>query len=400
LLRLRPEQSLRSQPAADRARRLHNGGLKGDYRRMSPPSEQLIRDYLSRLSAAARGRLGTEDRRTFVKRTREFIEQTAPQPGLANSMQIAALLAQLGDPGVLVDQEVARLSAERGELAPPPVAVAGRLAAIRRRRPASWHWPSMSGDPDLQTRLLTVAATDLNGAVTEPTASTATDAAHTGTAAPAQNPPRRNSQPPIWVPRQPAAADEAMAAWAGPALDSAAVGGPDQPAAAERKPNWPSVVARSPATAQPAAAPTVEWPDVPAYQAKPGAGMAAALLRQARANPVAAVAVILLGLGGAAFPPVWLLGAAVAIASRVWDYRDKWLGLAGPVLLLVLGTFLGVTLGSRQTSLGGYVHEGWIYADVLSRVGAVLGAYYLAWRVGHPRPASDMPPWNRPHHVG
>ena len=74
---------------------------------MSPPTEQLIRDYLNRLSVASRGRLGAEDRRALVNRTHDFIERNASRSGPATSMQVAALLSRLGDPSVLVDQEVA-----------------------------------------------------------------------------------------------------------------------------------------------------------------------------------------------------------------------------------------------------------------------------------------------------
>ncbi len=81
---------------------------------MSPPTEQLIRDYLNRLSVAARGRLSSDDRRALVTRTHDFIERNASRSGPATALQIAALLSRLGDPGALVDQEVARLAAEHG----------------------------------------------------------------------------------------------------------------------------------------------------------------------------------------------------------------------------------------------------------------------------------------------
>jgi hypothetical protein len=83
----------------------------------------------------------------------------------------------------------------------------------------------------------------------------------------------------------------------------------------------------------------------------------------------------------------------------VWDYRDKWLGVATPVLLLVVGTALAVTLGNHYPTMGGYVHEGWVYADVLSRIVAFIGACYLLWRLVHGKPRPVVPPWNRPHKV-
>jgi len=97
------------------------------------------------------------------------------------------------------------------------------------------------------------------------------------------------------------------------------------------------------------------------------------------------------------YPPVWLLGAVVAVACRGWDHRDKWIGLAGPVILLLAGTGAGVALGSSQDRFGQYLHEAWVYLNVLSRIGAVAGTWYLVWRLTHARRVPKVPPWNRPH---
>jgi len=115
-------------------------------------------------------------------------------------------------------------------------------------------------------------------------------------------------------------------------------------------------------------------------------------------DPLEAIAIVLLGLGGAVFPPVWLAGALVALFSRKWDHRDKWLGLAVPVLLVVFGAMLVVVLGGQRQSLGGYAMEFWLAAGRLSRLAAVLGASYLLSRVikyqGKPR--RRQPPWSQP----
>ena len=58
--------------------------------------------------------------------------------------------------------------------------------------------------------------------------------------------------------------------------------------------------------------------------------MSTAVVAWSREKTLESVATILLGVGGVIFPPIWLLGAVVALASKVWDYRDKWVGLAGP----------------------------------------------------------------------
>ena len=99
---------------------LHNGGSKRDYQPMSPPTEQLIRDYLNRLSVAARGQLGPDDRRALVIRTRDFIERKTGLAGPPTAMEVARLLAGLGDPSGLVQQERQRLAVVRGELSSRP----------------------------------------------------------------------------------------------------------------------------------------------------------------------------------------------------------------------------------------------------------------------------------------
>jgi len=43
----------------------------------------------------------------------------------------------------------------------------------------------------------------------------------------------------------------------------------------------------------------------------------------ARQHPLECAAVILLGLGGLIYPPVWLLGALAALPSRLWDVKTS-----------------------------------------------------------------------------
>ncbi len=128
--------------------------------------------------------------------------------------------------------------------------------------------------------------------------------------------------------------------------------------------------------------------------------MSTAVVAWSREKTLESVATILLGVGGVIFPPIWLLGAVVALASKVWDYRDKWVGLAGPILLTVVGTAAGVILAGSQSSLGHDLHVGWLSADIASRISAALGTAYLAWRSVHGRRPAAVPPWNKPHRVG
>ncbi len=96
---------------------------------MNPPTEQLIRDYLNRVSVAARGQLGPDQRRALVARTREFIEQHTRAVGHTDSADVSRLLADLGDPAALVQRE-------REQLAGPASAAetGGPGTGERRRR--------------------------------------------------------------------------------------------------------------------------------------------------------------------------------------------------------------------------------------------------------------------------
>jgi len=200
--------------------------------------------------------------------------------------------------------------------------------------------------------------------------------------------------------REPVAADQSDDASAAP-----------EPLAADpAKPRWPSapagadagtrkvVISGSPASGEPAdASPLLTRRDpVLSRQAHRVLNAFAAWFRR---SPLEASAVVLLGLGGVIYPPVWLAGAALALASRLWDYRDKWLGLALPLLVTLIGTAVGVANGGHVSVSQG-VHEGWVYGVVTSRLAAVLSAAYLGWRSIHGRRPPAVPPWNKPHKIG
>jgi hypothetical protein len=108
---------------------------------------------------------------------------------------------------------------------------------------------------------------------------------------------------------------------------------------------------------------------------------------------VEAIAVVLLGVGGVIYPPVFLIGALFALGSRTWHYRDKWLGLMLPVVLTVIGVTIGFAVGGGSHGF----HDGWVYLNIVSRIAAVLGASYLAWRSGPGRQPPPAPPWEKPH---
>ncbi len=463
---------------------------------MSPPTEQLIRDYLNRLSVAARGQLGPDDRRALVNRTRDFIERKTGFAGPPTALDVARLLSGLGDPAGLVQQERQRLASLRGEV-PEPAAGRTRLARVLRRdqgkaRSPSWHWPVQEGSrADLQLTLLDGAGTDredsppggtiltgtvVNGAApdaplldetasdeavsdepvpdapapdtTAPTkaSTTAPDTTAPDSRGHEYEAPAGTNGTTRLIPAQPGEPSWFMQALgsrtSGQSQRAASTAGQAaQPEVGQSKPRWPSLAASTdgpeqsgdleqpgdpePAVAgvaEPAGARTRQFagagsPETggassaavaPAWRlTMPTESVIARQVRRAargvvswyRRCPLEASAVVLLGIGGASYPPVWLLGAALALASRLWDYRDKWVGLALPLLLTVIGAAFGVTRGGH-VSVGESVHEGWMYAVVISRIVAALGACYLAWRTMHGRRPPPVPPWNRPHKIG
>jgi len=78
---------------------------------MRPSAEQLIRDYLNRLSVAARTRLQSDDRRAFLARTREYIERQSGGRDTADPAAVLRALNDLGEPEAVVEREHARLAA-------------------------------------------------------------------------------------------------------------------------------------------------------------------------------------------------------------------------------------------------------------------------------------------------
>jgi hypothetical protein len=114
----------------------------------------------------------------------------------------------------------------------------------------------------------------------------------------------------------------------------------------------------------------------------------------ARQNKLEAVAVLLLGVGGLIYPfPLWLIGGVVALRSRHWDKRDKWLALVGPVgFAAICMVLLGIS-GS-----GGFFHalaQSTHQFSLLLRVGCVLCAGYLVWRLRRGPRRRKTPPWLR-----
>jgi hypothetical protein len=360
---------------------------------MSPPPQQLIRDYLSRLSTAARAQLDPADRRALVDRTRDFIERQTAADGPPTAVEVAVLLAGLGDPGGLVSQERQRLAALRGEAFEP--VSRGRLARALRGDPgkvrgASWHWPVQPGSRgDLQVTLIdgdgpAAGARAVTGAATnrEPAWPAVAESADELTLSPAPAAGGDLTRP-LWPGLTAPTADDGFtrpeieADPANKQTRSAAT--PDVPPVRDATVSWE--------LAMPA-----ELPVPHARQVLAG------VASWSRQHKLEAVAVVLLGVGGAVFPPVWLLGAGLALASRLWDSRDKRAGLSAPVLLTVIAAAVGLVVGSHQ-SLGHGMHDCWVYAVDASRITALLSGCYLARRAVRGRRPPAVPPWSKPRRV-
>lgn len=371
---------------------------------MGPPAEQLIRDYLNRLSVAARGQLVPDDRRALVDRTREFIERKAGFRGPPTAVEVARLLSGLGDPAELVSQERHRLAVLSGEDLEP--VSRGRLARVLFGQPgklrgASWHWPAQPGGrADLKLTLFESGAQASRPGATArtPVSQEAWPAAGQPALSPG-SPGDHGSVRPQWPTLTAASAESDL-----PRDILPGAGQPD---------SWPPATGEQQDADQLTAWPAAETAGLPDASAAVATGQPAVpvMSRAERArqilvtvaawscrNKLEAVAIVLLGLGGVIFPPVWLLGAAATLASRLWDYRDKWTALAVPVLLTVIGTAVGVAVGGRG-SFGHGMHDGWVFAVGTSRVVTVLSAWYLGWRAARGRRPTAVPPWDKPHRV-
>ena len=127
------------------------------------------------------------------------------------------------------------------------------------------------------------------------------------------------------------------------------------------------------------------------------AALSAAAWAMARRHPLETIAVVVLGLGGLIYPPVWLAGALLAISSRLWDIRDKITGLAVPAVLTIVGA-AGLAMVTSHASAGAYVRDALMIGGYLLRAGAVLGAAYLTWRVRVGQRQPPPPPWRRDYH--
>jgi hypothetical protein len=195
-----------------------------------------------------------------------------------------------------------------------------------------------------------------------------------------------------------------------------------------RAPGWTRALEPVPGESRPApgqsaggAAPDSAGPELPASAVPPAPadgspasphrplrGAAATLGRGAtrlgwdavdvfRQWPLESVVVVLIGLGGLILPVVfWPAGGLVALWSRTWDARDKWVALLGPAVILLLGTVvIALIIGGNGDAVVAYWHALRLDWGYLLRIGGLLCAAYLVLRVRRGPRKQRVPPWRR-----
>jgi len=114
----------------------------------------------------------------------------------------------------------------------------------------------------------------------------------------------------------------------------------------------------------------------------------------ARRYPLESAAVVLLGVGGLFYPfPCWLLGGLLAVFSRIWNARDKWIAILGPPAIAVVGMLVTAML-IRGSMIGNIPHAFHLDFGYLLRLGSLLCAIYLALQARR-GPQRRLPPWQR-----
>jgi hypothetical protein len=366
---------------------------------MHPPAEQLIRDYLNRLSVAARGRLGMSQRQSLLDRTRARIEAECGGTKGASALHVRKTLADLGDPIVLVEREAVQAgsgTATADTRYEPSVKGNG----IREMAARQAHANNVVKGSEIGEDLLVTGGPNASksgrggGSVRSLLAGLTATKRRRRRAGAANEPVARATS------RGGSGAGQGGRSGAGSGGGSGAPG---------HGPSKPSLV---PAPRPPASSEKIGSPDLIAVPASgrlagPGPGgpgplgrLIRGVVAVTRSHTLEVLAIVLLGVGGAAYPPIWLVGAALALPSKKWDIRDKFFGVTLPVFLLVIGTVLILVFGGQHDSITAYAYEAWLGGERLSRVLAVAGAAYLAGGLRRGRRQPKQPPWNVPHRFG
>jgi hypothetical protein len=367
--------------------------------------EQLVTEYMTRVAEAAR-LLPKGARMAFVGRTRALVEREVGPPGTrTDPNRVAAVLERLGKPEDLVAAERTRIdqswlksraaSKEEGE------AAAAALTGPLNRRLTPRRRPSPETQP-LTGKLIPPG---------EGTTVTSQDGTVIGAPAPPPGTSQRRSGLSGTGPRSPGVRPTGLrgagAGAAGTRSGDTRTTGPRLLRSADSPDPGAVPPATAPRGAKPpgAGAGDAAHPGaierligkVPGLRRVEGAEtFTANAARLAREHVLEAVAILLLGLGGLILPfPFWPIGAIGALFSRLWDIRDKSLAVTGPLLVtLALAVIAAPFVGGSGNFIVVYFHAVHVSFGLLVRVGSVLTAAYLAWRVSK-GPRVKMPPWRR-----
>ncbi len=433
-------------------------------RRPAPPpsAQEMIRDYLGRVSVAATKVLPKGDRLLFVGRTRAAIEATVGPLASADADEVRSALTTLGDPEDLAKRERERLysARRRGAAAAPPAlwkpAKAPRRGAApppqpdgrstvpgQVRRPRPWPHrgltgadepkaarPAIPGQPGpapvvpRQAESPEVLAPPAGEPGPAPPVAEPPVAEAPGAGSPAAGPPAAESpaagarwtEPPVTGPpvtgppvTEPRATEprETQSPLTGPPVTEPPGTGPEGPQGglepAGTPPGWMRPVRPAPEPGEAGPQSIVPGMEQPAETEEPLAprrhpppAIFAEAWALARKHPLEAVAVILLGVGGVILPfPFWLIGGIVALRSRRWDARDKWIALAGP-LLVAFAVLLIRAATSPGNFFSAFYHAAQHDFGLSIRAGCVLCAGYLVWRLRRGPRMRTLPPWQRP----
>ena len=376
--------------------------------------EQIVTDYLTRVAQAAR-LLPKGARMAFVGRTRALVEREVGPPGTRTDPErVSAALARLGTPEELVTVERTRI--DQGWLK-------SRAATKEEGEAAA---AALTG-PRMNRSFTARAAAQLR----HPAPDRQADPARGG---PDRHRPRRHRHqgPGTTAQHEPAALHAARRKPAGCwCADCRAAGrghrrrryaqrcppGHWSPQAAQRGFSGARATGRAPQGAAPHGASQRDTKrqgadagdtghtgaierligQVPGIRGVEGAETFTANAgRLARENILESVAILLLGLGGLILPfPFWPIGAIVSLFSRLWDIKDKSLAFIGPLLVtLALSVIAAPFVGGSGNFVVVYFHALHVSFGLLVRVGSVITAAYLAWRVSK-GPRVKVPPWQR-----
>jgi hypothetical protein len=358
-------------------------------RAVNPSGDQLIREYLTRVAQAGLG-LPKGARMKFVGSVKSRIERELGPEGAADAGRVMAVLESVGPPEELVRAERAKIDAawvkrragnrEAGEAAAAAVTAPRQYRRVNSRwRPATYAQPLPTDTGPQPAEGKTGQRTGRSRLLPRRQLVSPVPEAPSSGAAPQQPQPGATPQePPAGAaPPQPGAGPAPQRPPLSPVPDQPPPGPAPEPAPEDHD------------TAQPG----------PSRPVGPQLTLAT-VTGLARENLLESVAIVLLGLGGLLFPvlpPVWAAGSLVALLpSRVLDVRDKWIALLGP---LVFTAAVSVVIAVVDRVSGNFVV---VYfqafgagAGYLIRIGCLLCAGYLAWRI-YQGPRAKVPPWKRP----